>query len=143
MSADSSSDAKLLIELVASNTHQVITLGIKEQGIEQIGGALDACGFAGLLALVDLNEALFAGLGVVALDAGPHLDELGGVLAPVVLLGGTLDVGLVRIEDRVRADGGVGGGEEVGEVDGLVIIVGEGFQHFRSAAHGHVAGFCL
>ena len=57
-----------------------------------------------------------------------------------MLLGGALDVSLVRIEDRVRTDGSVGGGEEVGEVDGLEFLIGEGIPHFRSAAHGHVAG---
>ena len=58
-----------------------------------------------------------------------------------MLLGGALDVGLVRIEDRVRADGGVGGGEEVGEVDGLVFLVREGVTDLLGAACRHIPGF--
>ncbi len=58
-----------------------------------------------------------------------------------MLLGGTLDVGLVRIEDRVRADGGVGGGEEVGQVDGLVFLVREGVTDLLGAACRHIPGF--
>ena len=46
------------------HTHEVIALGIKEEGIEEIGGAFEAGGLAGLLALVDFNEPFFSCLGV-------------------------------------------------------------------------------
>ena len=72
LSVDTGRDGKLLIIFIAAHAHEVIALGIKEQGIEQIGGALDAGGFAGLLALVDLDQAFFTGLGVVALFDGRH-----------------------------------------------------------------------
>ena len=72
MVMDTGGDGKLLIVLIAANPHQVITLGIKEEGIEEIGGAFEAGGFAGLLALVNLNEAFFSRLGVVTLLDGSH-----------------------------------------------------------------------
>ena len=50
----------------------------------------------------EADEDVGERVGVVALHAGPHLNQLGGVHAPVMLLGGALDVSLVRIEDRVR-----------------------------------------
>ena len=42
----------------------------------------------------DTDEDVGEGVRIVTLDAGPHFDELGRVLAPIVLLGGALDVGL-------------------------------------------------
>ena len=69
---DPGGDGKLLIKLIAAHAHEVIALGIKEQGVEQVGGALQAGGFAGLLPLVDLDEAFLAALGVVTLLDGGH-----------------------------------------------------------------------
>ena len=63
-------DGQLLIILIAAHAHQVIALGVEEQRVEQIGGALQAGGLPGLLPLVDLDQALFPGLRVVALLNG-------------------------------------------------------------------------
>ncbi len=67
---DSGSDGQLLIELVTTHTHQVVTLGIVEQAVEQVGGAFQAGRLAGLLTLVDFDEAFFTALGIVALGNG-------------------------------------------------------------------------
>ena len=57
-----------------------------------------------------------------------------------MLLGAALDVGAVRIEHRVDADGVGVGAEEVGQVDRLEFLVGEVVLHLLCAADGHVTG---
>ena len=63
---------QLLVELVAAHAHEVIALGVKEERVEQALGALAGGRLAGLLPLVDLDEALVAAVGVVAALEGGH-----------------------------------------------------------------------
>ena len=67
MVVNPSGQRQLLIVFIPAHPHQVISFGIKEEGIEQIGRTLQGGRFTRLLPLVDLDQALFAGLGIVAL----------------------------------------------------------------------------
>ncbi len=70
VTVDSGSDGQFLIKLVTPYAHQVVTLGIVEQAVEQVGGAFQTGRFAGLLTLVDFDEAFLTALGIVTLGNG-------------------------------------------------------------------------
>ena len=68
-------EAELRVDLVAADLRQVVALRVEEQTVEQRPGGLDRRRLARTEALVDLDERLFAGLGVVLLERA--LDALG------------------------------------------------------------------
>ena len=70
LAADTGGNAQLLIKFIAAHTHEVIALGIEEQVVQQRACAVLGGRLAGLLALVDFDEALGLRLGAVAVGQG-------------------------------------------------------------------------
>ena len=68
-------EAELGVDLVAADLGEVVALGVEEQAVEQRPCGLDGRGLARTEALVDLDQRLFAVLGVVLLERA--LDALG------------------------------------------------------------------
>ena len=94
MAGDTGGNAQLFIELIAAHAHQVIALGIKEQVVQQRARAVLGRGLAGLLPLVDFNQALRLALGAVAaLDGGQQT---------LILAQQTHDISVAAIAQRTQ-----------------------------------------
>ncbi len=88
---DPGGDGKLLVEFIAPNPGQVITLGVEEQAAQQRAGALHVGGLAGTHALINLQQALVLALGIVLFD---------GYQQPLVLAQQLADLGVGAVADR-------------------------------------------
>ena len=99
-------EAELLLDLVATDATEIVTLGVEEEPLEHAAGILDGGRIAGTELAVDVLEGLFLVVGGVALE---------GLDYRVVLLGiDHLDAGVAgagEVADDGRSEGLVGTGD--------------------------------
>ena len=100
-------EVELLVDLVAADAGEVVTLRVEQQALEQAAGGVDGRRLAGAQTTVDLDEGVLAGEGGVALDGALH------------------DVGVTEeLEDLVVGDGDAQRAQEHG--GGLLALAVDG-----------------